>query len=131
MALDCPLNYLLLGHWNTFFNGFASSQLFYKTLKDLRILSWISYCLQEDTFPPDCLIFLFSYFCLFLHILSYSVICSCFLPMCFTAYRLFPSSPFLTLFLLFASVILILGFFCMFFPCLHVSYLWNSLTTSL
>lgn len=79
IRLSSQLFMLLLGHWNIFFNGFASSQLFYKTLKDLRILSWISYCLQEGTFPPSCFIFLFLYFCLFLHILSYllSAVVSC------------------------------------------------------
>lgn len=83
--LSSPLCMLLLGHWNTIFNGFTGSQEFYKTLKDLRIFSWISDCVWECAIPPSCFIFLFLYFCLFIHISSCFIICSCSLPVCFTA----------------------------------------------
>lgn len=83
--LSSQLGTLLLGHWNVIFNGFSGIQLFYKTLKDLRILSWMTDCLWECTFLPGCFIFLFLYFCLLLRVLSYFIICSCSSPVCFTA----------------------------------------------
>lgn len=120
--LPSQLGMLLLGHWNVIFNGFSGIQLFYKTLKDLRILSWITDCLWECTFLPGCFIFLFLYFCLLLRVLSYFIICSCSLPVCFTA----AASIFCTLSQSLPLVCFshpISWFLFHTFPCLHVSYL--------
>lgn len=109
--LSSPLRMLLLGPWNLIFSGFASSHLFYKTLQNVRILSWFSDCVWEHAFPASCFFFLFKYSpCIVLfHYLQLFIASVCYHCRLFSS-----SSPVLSLFLLFASLIL---FLCFSFAC--------------